>query len=253
MALDYAARYPSQIDASDPAYPQGKAQNVSVPGDGTGTPWERDLVNDILGPLQAALAEAALSPSGTPDNATTSQYLDALKAVIRAPLQALIEASADLSPKPSRTIPFHPSVFRPFKLSGAGGNAQAPVAGAGTGFRVSLVDANSALICPLNEILPTGADVTRIDLVLTPGTKSSPGRFSHNTYTFSATPAVGAHAEVEGVNTTGTALETLSLTTGFTTSAVPRYLVYNPVSLTSGADILEGLNITFDDPGPRNF
>lgn len=82
MAISPKDRYPGQIDVSDPAgYPRGAAQNIDTPGDGTGTPWEKDLVNDILGFQQALLDAAALAPSGTPDKVGASQYLDAVREV----------------------------------------------------------------------------------------------------------------------------------------------------------------------------
>lgn len=83
MALDPSARYPGQIDVSDPTgYPYGAAQNITVVGDGTGTPWEEDLVNDIFGFQQALLDEAGITPSGDPDKVGASDYLSAMKLVI---------------------------------------------------------------------------------------------------------------------------------------------------------------------------
>lgn len=80
MALNLLARYAGQMATTDPVgYPYGKAQNVTVEGDGTGTPLEADLVNDVLGMLQALLVAAGITPSGAPDKANVSQYLDAIK------------------------------------------------------------------------------------------------------------------------------------------------------------------------------
>lgn len=78
MALDLTATYPDQIDDGDVAYPQGKAVNITVKGDGTGTPWERQIVNDWLGFFQSLLDEGGISPSGNPDEVGASDYLDAL-------------------------------------------------------------------------------------------------------------------------------------------------------------------------------
>src|SRR6185369_18065530 len=82
MALSPKATYPGQLNETDPGYPHGKAQNVVVAGDGTGTPWEERLVNDILGFQQSLLGAAKITPSGTADKVGASQYLDALKALI---------------------------------------------------------------------------------------------------------------------------------------------------------------------------
>lgn len=75
MAIRLEDEYPGQTVAATAAYPHGAAQNVTVPGDGQGTPWEKAIVNDIFGFLAALLAEGAITPSGTPDTATASQYL----------------------------------------------------------------------------------------------------------------------------------------------------------------------------------
>lgn len=82
MALDPSTRYPGQIDTTDPAgYPYGKARNRIVDGDGVGTPYERDLVNDIFGFQQAILDAVGATPSNTPDKVGASQYLDALRKI----------------------------------------------------------------------------------------------------------------------------------------------------------------------------
>lgn len=81
MALIPINRYPDQIDA-DAAYPQGKARNITVSGDGTGTPWEKDLVNDVFGLLQSLLSDASITPSGNPDEVGASDYLTAIKAMV---------------------------------------------------------------------------------------------------------------------------------------------------------------------------
>lgn len=79
MATIPSALYPGQIDTSDPTgYPQGKAKNVAVAGDGTGTPLEKAWVNDLFGFWQALLASAGITPTGTPDKVGASQYLDAI-------------------------------------------------------------------------------------------------------------------------------------------------------------------------------
>lgn len=81
MAISPQTIYAGQIDTSDPAYPHGKARNVTTPGDGTGTPLEARWLNDLYGFQQALLAEVAAIPSGSPDEVGASQYLDAVKLV----------------------------------------------------------------------------------------------------------------------------------------------------------------------------
>jgi hypothetical protein len=82
MALIPKLKYPAQIDVSDPAYPQGKARNVGAPGDGTGTPLEREWVNDLFGFQQALLAAAAITPNGAADKVGASQYLTAVQTIV---------------------------------------------------------------------------------------------------------------------------------------------------------------------------
>ena len=82
MAISIKDRYPSKVDTTDAAYPQGKARNVTTTLDGTGTPFEKDLVNDLMGLQQAIYKEAGITPSGTPDTADVSQQLDGLKKII---------------------------------------------------------------------------------------------------------------------------------------------------------------------------
>ena len=82
MAISPKTKYPGQTDiTTDPAgYPEGAAQNITTTGDGTGTPFEKDWVNDWFGFSQAVLDLAGVSPSGTPEKVGASQLLDALTA-----------------------------------------------------------------------------------------------------------------------------------------------------------------------------
>lgn len=79
MAIIPSTEYPSQTDATDTTgYPLGKAQNITTPGDNTGTPLEEAWVNDLWGFFQALLSSAGITASGTADKVGASQYLDAL-------------------------------------------------------------------------------------------------------------------------------------------------------------------------------
>lgn len=79
MAINLASRYPGKTAGANEDYPTGQARNVTVPGDGTGTPWEAALVNDDQGFKQALLKEANMTPTGNPDTALNSQYLEAMQ------------------------------------------------------------------------------------------------------------------------------------------------------------------------------
>lgn len=80
MAIDIATEYPGKVDTSDPTnYPNGKARNVSAPGDGTGTPFRAPVLNDLIQINYALLAAAGITPSGTPDSVTTNQVFEAMQ------------------------------------------------------------------------------------------------------------------------------------------------------------------------------
>jgi hypothetical protein len=83
MAIRPQVRYPGQVDAGIAEYPHGRARNRSAPSAGDGTPFEQDMLNDIWGLLQGLLVDAAITPNGLVDNATLSQYRNALKALTR--------------------------------------------------------------------------------------------------------------------------------------------------------------------------
>ena len=79
MAISPIVQYPTQVAPVTSGYPYGGAQNITTPGDNTGTPWEAALLNDIFGQQQALLRAAGIVPSGSPDQVGTSQYLQAIQ------------------------------------------------------------------------------------------------------------------------------------------------------------------------------
>lgn len=82
MAIKPADEYPGKIQAPSAEYPQGSAQNITTPGDGTGTPLLASWLNDIWGFLQSLLDADEATPSGNPDEVGASQYFDALLVAI---------------------------------------------------------------------------------------------------------------------------------------------------------------------------
>src|SRR5688572_15224562 len=83
MAISPKNTYPGQVDVSDLAgWPEGRARNITVVGDGSGTPLEEQWISDLFGFEQSLLAFAGLTPSGVPDKVGASQYMDALALVI---------------------------------------------------------------------------------------------------------------------------------------------------------------------------
>jgi hypothetical protein len=81
MAINPETQYPGRVAPASVDYPYGAARNPTIQGDGTNTPYEAALVNDLFGFQQALLGEAGAVPSGTPEKATLSQYLNALKKI----------------------------------------------------------------------------------------------------------------------------------------------------------------------------
>lgn len=75
--------YNGQTAAPDANYTYGSARNDAAPGDLTGTPRIAAEVNDIMGFQQALLNKAAIIPSGAPDTAAVSQYLEAITKIIQ--------------------------------------------------------------------------------------------------------------------------------------------------------------------------
>ncbi len=85
MALNLLLTYPGQVIGGDIGYPWGKPRNVSVVGDGTGTPWEELIVRDWTGFFQSLLLASGLVPSNVADQVGASQYLDAVRYISRHP------------------------------------------------------------------------------------------------------------------------------------------------------------------------
>lgn len=96
MAINPESAFPGKITASSAEYPFGKARNITVPGDGTGTPWDQLVLNDIFGFQQALLSEAGTVPTGAPDEVGASQYLAALQSIVVAPFDTVADMTAVL-------------------------------------------------------------------------------------------------------------------------------------------------------------
>jgi hypothetical protein len=85
MAGNPNSSFPTQTVGPTAAYPYGAARDITVTGDGTGTPWNEQNLNDIYGFQQAMLWDADIVPSGSPDEVGASQYLEALKKIAGFP------------------------------------------------------------------------------------------------------------------------------------------------------------------------
>lgn len=78
MAINPNVLYPTQTTAPSADYTYGGAQDITIPGDNTGTPWKAALLNDIFGAQQALLKSSGIVPSGTPEKVGASQYLQSI-------------------------------------------------------------------------------------------------------------------------------------------------------------------------------
>jgi hypothetical protein len=81
MAIQPKNEYGAQTTTPGATYPYGRARNDTDVSAHDGTPLEEKWVNDLWGFLQGLLVEGEITPSGNPDTATDSQYLDALVAI----------------------------------------------------------------------------------------------------------------------------------------------------------------------------
>ena len=86
--INLETQYPGKVTPSSAEYPSGAARNVTIPGDGTGTPWEAAIANDLVGWKQALLQEAGVVASGSPENATASQIVQSLQRLAAMPWSA---------------------------------------------------------------------------------------------------------------------------------------------------------------------
>lgn len=98
--------YPGQVLTGDPGYPYGKARNITVPGDGTGTPWEEKWVNDQFGFQQQLLNSGGKVPSGVPDAVGASDYEYAITQISKqAAHRIAVAGHAAFNPATSSFLP----------------------------------------------------------------------------------------------------------------------------------------------------
>jgi len=83
MALDWLVTYAGRVLVDALNYPLGKARDVTIPLDGTGTPWEELLIRDWSGFFQKLIVNGIGlgNESGVPDTVVASDYYDSMIAV----------------------------------------------------------------------------------------------------------------------------------------------------------------------------
>lgn len=83
MAFNYSTEFPGQIDTTTnpTGFPFGQAQNVTVFGDGTGTPLDQKIYNDLFGFQATILSEVGIVPNGIVEQVGASQYFNAVRKI----------------------------------------------------------------------------------------------------------------------------------------------------------------------------
>ena len=119
MSINLTTRYPGKVAPASTNYPYGSARNVTTSNDGTGTPWEEAIVNDIVGFQQALLVAADITPSETPDNAVNSQYLQSLYTLFPTVYPSIEEIPDSISNLPNGRVVLV-SGYRSSTLDGGG-------------------------------------------------------------------------------------------------------------------------------------
>lgn len=84
MALNLPNRYPGRFTPPSDGYPQGSFKNRTAPGALDGSYLEKDWANDKEGFFQSLIDAAGITVNDLPDEVGSSQYYDALLAVIAA-------------------------------------------------------------------------------------------------------------------------------------------------------------------------
>jgi hypothetical protein len=287
VALIPKDRYPGQITTTDPAYPHGKAQNISAPRDGTGTPFEADLVNDSLGFQQSLLAEAAVVPSGVPDKVGASQYLTSIYKMIRDKAHTFTKSLTFMSSAQFRggvqfwedltlydhtytnEVKYYPSRTRTmlipmFRVQRVGTDFEdftinRPGLSVG-GSRLINGGTNTHPVVPLE--LPTGSTLTRVRACMSAG---GGGTSTLGIRLFSQTPTLVASSQLSPVLETKLdespamhevvdADDVHILEIDMLAVIVDRAatLLMIEFSLPRVGDAIHWIEVQFSDPGPRN-
>lgn len=94
MALRLEDAY-TNATAADASYPGGSFKNETVAGALDGTPLEKAWADDLLGSRDAVLSDAGQSYSGNKDTVLVSDFLDALKILLRRSEEVTITPGSD--------------------------------------------------------------------------------------------------------------------------------------------------------------
>lgn len=286
MSLIPKDTYPGQIDTSDPTgYPHGKARNITTPGDGTGTPWEEQLVNDVFGMQQALLDQAGITPSGTPDKVGASQYLTAVETIgdqrIAAEFYAAgaerIVSDEWRYPSPKTRVRRIPAITLvglthslgtvdpPWALDGLDSGEGAVLDGT-----LRSNTHRARLIVPLEILVPPGATVTRIKAIVQPGAGRSAmsadagdnGRMFAATFqqvmSFGSPPSFSSSRDSFSDDEQDGTTDPQVLDSGTVAYGIVKGGTSYVYAITAGSDsgtnrdTVAAVEITYTDYGPRN-
>lgn len=114
MAIIPEDEFPGKILPASAEYPLGKARNITLPEDNTGTPLTANLINDFWGFFQALLAQEGITASGSPDEVGDSQYLDALNALVLSSTGSVAQTIYPVGSIYTSTLETNPSVILGF-------------------------------------------------------------------------------------------------------------------------------------------
>lgn len=79
--ININTQYTPNANPADANYPAGSCKNDTVAGDGSGTPFDNVLFNDLHGALQALVSAAGIAVSGNAETAIASDVLDAIQSL----------------------------------------------------------------------------------------------------------------------------------------------------------------------------
>lgn len=78
MAINPGTLYPTRTTAASPDYPWGGSKDETSEGAADGTPHAELRSNDVFGLHQALLFQLGINPTGNPDTAIDSQYIESM-------------------------------------------------------------------------------------------------------------------------------------------------------------------------------
>lgn len=95
MALKLNERYPGRFNNPTENYPQGSFKNRTTPSAKDGSYLEQDWANDKEGFFQSLMESAGFAANGQVDRVGSSQYFDAMKAIVLSSMISRVGSSGE--------------------------------------------------------------------------------------------------------------------------------------------------------------